>query len=86
MHGVRGENLSKRGPPERIGVSLSGIVIDRQTLDKRFSDIRNFGFAELASSGFPDILQRVGEGAAKQTNAARVVCGKWHSVSSVRTQ
>ena len=33
MHGVGCENLSKSGAPKRIGVSLSGIVIERQTVD-----------------------------------------------------
>jgi hypothetical protein len=65
VRGARRENLSKGRALERIGISLSGIVIHRQTPDQCFSDIRNFGFAEIASGRFPNILQRVGKGAAK---------------------
>ena len=46
-------------------VALAKIVIRRQTVDQGFSDIRNFSFAEFASGGFPNILQRVSKGAAK---------------------
>jgi hypothetical protein len=63
--GVRRENLSKSGALERIGIALAGIVGHRQTVNKGFSDIRNFSFAEFASGGFPNILQRVSESAAK---------------------
>jgi hypothetical protein len=65
MHGVRRENLSKSGALERIGIALAGIVGHRQTVNKGFSDIRNFSFAEFASGGFPNILQRVSESTAK---------------------
>jgi hypothetical protein len=52
MHGERRENLSKSGALERIGIALAGIVGHRQTVNKGFSDIRNFSFAEFASGGF----------------------------------
>ena len=78
MHGVRRENLSKSGALERVRIALAGIVGHRQTVNKGFSDIRNFSFAEFASGGFPNILQRVSESTAKQANAIRVVCSKRH--------
>src|ERR1700688_4089533 len=78
MHGVGCENLSKSGTPKRIGITLAGIVIHRQTVDQGFSDIRNFSFAEFASGGFPNILPRVSKGPAKQASAVRVVRGKRH--------
>ena len=86
VHGVGCENRSKSGRLERIGIALAGIVSHCQTVNKGFSDIRNFGFAEFASGGFPNILQRVARAPQSRRTPFELYAAKGIMKSSPRKE